>query len=993
VGSFQSGGIRPKLVGILLFLLLTPIARAASPECSLHQPQFRVTRADIFTDEQEQWLGDAQADMVEPRYTLLTEAQSAYLNEIGKRLLAQLPPTQVKYTFRAFESPDLRAFSLAGGHIYVSRRLVMDARNEDELAAMLAQEIGRVYIRHSASVVTLRLDKLMHINTVGDRADVYDKFERLLNIPEDNRSRLTPGQQQQDELLADKVGLYAMIQANYAPAAFATFLDRVNDNGGFTGNLLTDLFDMTPEISIRVRVARKTVAALPRSCRQPRPVYRPGFKPFRQALEGQRTEPLIPATAGLTSIALDPPMNPALENVALSLDGKYVLAQDRYQIHVLTTDPLKLRFSIDAFNAEIAQFTPDLRGLDFNYNDLHIEKWALETGQPVDIANFVDYAGCVQTSLSPNGDTMACVSFNGSSVWLKLVDVGTGRVLYQDLHFFDYDYGAENAPGAFNRNFQALMRWTRDGHYFVAASGSVAMAYDFQLHRAVQLQKTLSGLSQQRFAFVGSDKLVSTCDWSFKTGTPEDTYKMCYTTFPGGQTLGRFQLPRGWLAGVTAGDRLLFGPVNNAAALLLDPATGKVGREFQEETVDLAARQLAAERPPGGLAVGALDGKMENVDLPATPLATLEASAFSPNGRYLAVSDRARGAEWDLATGKRIVLSSPFRSVAADDQGKLQVQFIHHELKPSIDASIDRRAHKYVNGLTSAGDPVQFGSIRIHFKPRSMEQTLDENVDLEAYDALSEAHLWSTRFDYEIPVIVPSDGNRLLFITGWKSKTGNEEASRNKKTLIRTSDKPRQLLNDEGTLVEIVSSRTGAVEHALVAPQLRSSRREERTAALFGSKIAIYGNNNDTTVYRVSDGARMLAFFGRALAGDDSLGMIAATNRPQQLTVYSVGTGKILASVALDQEALAARFIPQQKQLLVLTAAQHVYRLDLADSAIGEGASSQRTGIPNLGARTNPSVSANSTLLGLDLWCPHLNLRCGRAQRTSLRFLRRHSTW
>ena len=935
MGSFQSDGIRPTLIGVLLLLLVTPIARALSPECSLHQPQLRVTRADIFTDEQEQWLGDAQAEMIEPRYTLLTEAQSAYLNEIGKRLLDQLPPSHVNYTFRVFESPDLRAFSLAGGHIYVSRKLVMDARNEDELAAMLAQEIGRVYIRHSASVVTLRLDKLMHIKTVGGQADIYDKFQRLLNIPEDNASQLTPGQQQQDELLADKVGLYAMIQANYAPAAFATFLNRVNDNGGFTGNLLTDLFDMTPEISIRVRVARKTVDALPQSCRQPRPVYRPGFKPFQQALEGQRTEPLVPATAGLTSISLDPPMNPALENVALSLDGKYVLAQDKYQIHVLATDPLKLRFSVDAFNAEIAQFTPDLRGLDFNYIDLHIEKWALDTGQPVDIANFVDYAGCVQTSLSPDGDTIACVSFNGSSVWLKLVDVSTGRVLYQDLHFFDYGYGGQNPPGAFNPNFQALMRWTRDGHYFVAASGSAAMAYDLQHHRAVQLQKTLSGLAQERFAFVGSDKLVSTCDWSFKTGTPQDTYRMCYTTFPGGQTLASFQLPRGWLAGVTAGDRLLFGPVNNAAALLLDPATGKVSREFTEETVDLAGHQLAAELPTGGLAIGPVDGKMENVDLPATPFAALEASAFSLNGRYLAVSDRARGAEWDLATGKRIALTSPFRSVAIDDQGKLQVQFIHHELKPSIDTSIDRRTHKYVSGLTPAGDPLQYGSIRIRFKPRNMEQTLDDDVDLEAYDAQSEARLWSTRFDYEIPVIVPADSDRLLFVMGRRSNTGNEEASRNKKTLIRTSDKTRQLLDEEGTLVEIVSSRTGSVERALVAPQLRSARREERTAALFGSMVAIYGNNNDTTVYRVSDGVRMVAFFGRALAGDDSLGMIAETNKPQQVTVYNVATGKILASVALDQEALAARFLPQQKQLLVLTAAQHVYRLNLADSANG----------------------------------------------------------
>jgi hypothetical protein len=68
-----------------------------------------------------------------------------------------------------------------------------------------------------------------------------------------------------------------------------------------------------------------------------------------------------------------------------------------------------------------------------------------------------------------------------------------------------------------------------------------------------------------------------------------------------------------------------------------------------------------------------------------------------------------------------------------------------------------------------------------------------------------------------------------------------------------------------------------------------------------------------------------------SLAGDDTLGMIAATNRPQELTVYSVANGKPLTSVILDHNVLAARFVPERKELLVLTATQHVYRLDLQD--------------------------------------------------------------
>ncbi len=922
--------MRRRLTGLLLLIALTRVAGAVEPACSVRQPRLRVNRADIFTDQQEQWLGDAQADMIEPRYTLLPADESEYLNEIGQRLLQQLPPTRIHYTVRVFESAELRAFSLAGGRIYISRKLIMDARNEDELAAMLAQEIGRVYIHHTASGITRRMKRLMHVKKLGDRADVYDKFERMLNIPPDEYSFLSPDEQEDDEVLADRVGMWAMIKAHYDPRAFAIFLDRVNDNGGYTGNLFTDVFDLTPDISLRVRMANKLVASLPGSCRDPRALYRTGFKPFQEAMRKQRINPIVPATPGLPSAALQQPMNPALENVALSPDGKYVLAQDAYQIHVLSTSPLQLRFSVDAQGAEMAQFTPDSQDLVFNYNDFHVERWQLATGQPTDIQDFVDYAGCVQTSLSPDGRVLACVSYFGDSVWLKLTDISTGRMLYQNLHFYDLYGSAGNIVTFFNSRFQALMHWSRDGRYFVATSGIAAMAYDLKNHTTVHLAGTLSNLSQERFAFVGSDKMLSTCDWSYKTGDAGETYRMCYTTFPGGQSLGNFQLALGWLANVAGGDNLLFGPANNAAAVLLDPATAKVRAEFRNETVDLFGDELATEIHDGGIGIGKLGGQLQAVELPITPLAAIEASAFSMNGRYLAFSDRARGAEWDLSTGKRMAVTQPFRAVAVDDAGKLEAAFASHELKPSIDPSLDKLMHKFVPGLSRMSDPLQSGTVQIRLKPLGPIGAIDQDVAMEAYDAQTEARLWSMHFVYDLPDIVPSDGDKTLFVMDRESATGIEQASHNRKQLIHAADLTRQFSNPQGTLVEVVANRTGRVERAIIAPQLGVMQHEERTAGLFGSLLAVYGNNNDTTVYRLSDGARLVGFFGRALAGDDRLGMIAATNRPQELDIYDCANGKLVASYLLDHELIAARFLPEQRQLLVLTATQHVYRLDLS---------------------------------------------------------------
>ncbi len=93
--------------------------------------------------------------------------------------------------------------------------------------------------------------------------------------------------------------------------------------------------------------------------------------------------------------------------------------------------------------------------------------------------------------------------------------------------------------------------------------------------------------------------------------------------------------------------------------------------------------------------------------------------------------------------------------------------------------------------------------------------------------------------------------------------------------------------------------------------------------------MAVYGNHNDTTIYSVPGGKRLFGFFGFTLAGDDSLHMLAATNRIQELNIYSTTDGKLLAHFLLDQALLNARFLPGQKQLLVVTAAQTVYRIDL----------------------------------------------------------------
>jgi hypothetical protein len=937
---------------LLLFAASVPDAAGAQQPggCSLPLPPLHIRRANIFSEQQEQWLGDAQAEMVEPQYLLLPEDESTYLNTLGEQLLAQLPPTQVRYSFRIFESGDVRSFSLAGGHIYLSRKLVLDARNEDELAGVLAQEIGRVYSHHTATVYTRALNKLMGVKSVGDRADVFDKLQRMLNIPSDVleykwNPRLSLSDQQHDEQLADRIGFYAMAKAGFAPQAFDAILDRASLNDGFTGNALTDALDLTRGVSLRTRLAQKMIKSLPQSCRKARIRYRPEFAAFQNALLQQRVNPQVAPTPGLKAIHLDPPMSPALENVRLSPDAKYLLAQDEMQIHVLSRAPLKLLFSIDAPGAQMAQFTPDSTAVAFYYHGLRFETWDVATGQPASVFDFANYAPCLQDSLSPDGETFACSSldygssrlrFTGIEVndLLNLTDLRTGKRVYQDAKFYSampQTPPVSEAMPAMNPQNQALGAWSQDGRYFLADGVGVIKGVDVQQGKPVKLGNALSSLSgfyQTRMAFVDSDKLAFDCDWGYKEGGPSDTFKMCYATFPDGIQVNTFTLGLAWMTSITRGARLLTGPTIDAAATLFDPASGSAGPSFKLEPVDLVGDTLAAEAERGGVSTGPLGGSMQTISLPVTPLPSLEAGVFSADGRFLAISDRARSAVWDLSTGKQISLTGPFRNAQFDDQDKLQATIAGHELKPARDPLIDLRTGKVVPTLSIESGGIQYGSVVVRYKPLEADQKLDFNVAIEAEDATSGKLLWSRRFPESPPVLLDTYGDQLLLLMDRRSLTGGNELDHNKKLAVRTSDEFKEMV-ERGLVVEVISRRTGKPQRLVVAPETSFGGRDLRTAALFGDMLAVQGNRDNSVVYRLSDGARLLAFLGQAIAGDAGLGLIAATNRPQEVTVYEVATGKKVAHIMLDNDVLAARMISEKRQLRVLTATQHVYTLDL----------------------------------------------------------------
>ena len=129
------------LCSILLTVLIT-VPSSAAQSCS--PPVLAPSHAlNLFNELQEYDLGEVFAEHISfSLHVIEDEAVAGYLQRIGNRLVAQMPPTKIRFRFFLVDSPDANAFAIPGGRVYVTRKLITTLHSEDELAALSGTKWG-----------------------------------------------------------------------------------------------------------------------------------------------------------------------------------------------------------------------------------------------------------------------------------------------------------------------------------------------------------------------------------------------------------------------------------------------------------------------------------------------------------------------------------------------------------------------------------------------------------------------------------------------------------------------------------------------------------------------------------------------------------------------------------------------------------------------------------------------------------------------------------
>src|ERR1700681_2678106 len=185
--------LRPRYSVVLCALLVSFFSAASlgqatsevvpqSAACAMPSFSRVVNEPNFFNEQQEIWLGAILDGQVLKQYNVVEDPERDYLQKLGERMLAQLPATTRHYEFYIIDYPVNNAFSLGGSKIYLTRQLIAFLRNEDELAGLLGHEIGHVVTHQVAIDVTRMFRKALNVTQVGDRNDIFLKWNQLEDI-------------------------------------------------------------------------------------------------------------------------------------------------------------------------------------------------------------------------------------------------------------------------------------------------------------------------------------------------------------------------------------------------------------------------------------------------------------------------------------------------------------------------------------------------------------------------------------------------------------------------------------------------------------------------------------------------------------------------------------------------------------------------------------------------------------------------------------------
>ncbi len=178
----------------------------------------------LTSTEKEVEMGRKLARRVERELTLVAdEPLQQRMRTLGERIAAVCDRRELLYHFAAVHDDEVNAFSLPGGYVFVNDGLIKKTASDDELAGVIAHEVGHIAARHAVKRFETGLGmQLVQIATLATRqGEAARGVSVALQAAQLAYAR-------EEELEADRLGVKYLKAAGFEPKAMLTFLEKLH---------------------------------------------------------------------------------------------------------------------------------------------------------------------------------------------------------------------------------------------------------------------------------------------------------------------------------------------------------------------------------------------------------------------------------------------------------------------------------------------------------------------------------------------------------------------------------------------------------------------------------------------------------------------------------------------------------------------------------------------------------------------------------------------
>ncbi len=250
-------------------LVLAGLAFPSAGAAQVRLPDIGDSSASVWSAAEEKALADELVRNLRRAGRLLDDPELLeYLDALGARLVAAAEGAGQRFRFVLVRDSAINAFAAPGGLIGIHAGLLLAARSEGEVAAVIAHEIAHVTQRHlarayedasksslptAAAILAAVLlgSQDPQLGSAAVAGVAAGAVQRKINFTRDN------------EREADRIGIQILAGAGFDPGHMHRFFEHLQRAGRYYGTQLPEFLLTHPVTSDRLAEAKDRAAAMP----------------------------------------------------------------------------------------------------------------------------------------------------------------------------------------------------------------------------------------------------------------------------------------------------------------------------------------------------------------------------------------------------------------------------------------------------------------------------------------------------------------------------------------------------------------------------------------------------------------------------------------------------------------------------------------------------------------------------------------------------------